>query len=283
MKNRLILVEGIPGSGKSTIARKIKEYFESKDIKVNLFNEGDWHPTDLAWSAYITLGDYKELLENNQEYAEAIKCNTKLEEDYAIVAYTKLEFSSKEDKLLKYFEQHEVYDGKVSLDTFKRIHFKRWEQFAKDIEGDTVVIFECSYLQNHVNELMGFHNEDVSFIMDYMINLIKIVESLNPMLIYLTQPSVYETIQRVAKERVSQDKSKWQDWIDLVIKYVECSPYGKNHKLNGFKGVIEFFEARKKIELVVIDKLSVDKVIIDNPEYNWEDVYKQVLYSLDIQ
>lgn len=282
MKNRLILVEGIPGSGKSTIANKIKDYLGSKGIKTKLFNEGDLHPVDLAWSAYITLDEYQELLKNNQEYEEVIKDNTKLEEGYAIVAYTKLGISPGEYKLMKYFEQHEVYDAKVSLDTFKKIHIKRWEQFAKNAEDDEVVIFECSYLQNHVNELMGYHNKDVNYITEYMIDLIKIVGSLNPRLIYLFQPNVYETIDRVARERVSSDKSKWEDWIDLVIRYVENSQYGKSHNLSGFKGVIEFFETRKKIELAVIDKLSVDKAIIDNPEYNWDEVFKQVLSVLEM-
>jgi len=32
MKTKLILVEGILGSGKSTIAKKIKEYLESLNI-----------------------------------------------------------------------------------------------------------------------------------------------------------------------------------------------------------------------------------------------------------
>ena len=109
-----------------------------------------------------------------------------------------------------------------------------------------MVIFECAYLQNHVSELMGAHNKDVEFITDYMLGLIKTVEKLNPRLIYLTQESVYETINRVAKERVSSNKDKWEDWIDLVIKYVENSLYGRTHELKGFEGAIEFFKVRKK-------------------------------------
>ena len=87
------------------------------------------------------------------------------------------------------------------------------------------------------------------------------MKDLNPKLIYLVQLDTYETIKRVAEERVSSDKSQWPDWIDRVISYIEDSQYGRKHGLKGFDGVVAFFEARKKIELAVIDKLPVNKVV----------------------
>lgn len=37
MKNRLILIEGIPGSGKTTIANKLKEHLVNKGVNVKLY------------------------------------------------------------------------------------------------------------------------------------------------------------------------------------------------------------------------------------------------------
>ena len=62
MDTKLILVEGIPGSGKSTIANKIREYLESQNIDTTLFNEGDAHPADLAWCSYIPENEYKDII-----------------------------------------------------------------------------------------------------------------------------------------------------------------------------------------------------------------------------
>lgn len=282
MKNRLILIEGIPGSGKSTIASRIKDYLQNTGIKVKLYSEGDAHPADLAWNACIQIDEYEKLLNDYPKYAEIIRNNTQFEENYAVVAYIKLALGTEESELMNYFEAHEVYDGKVSLNTFKKLHLKRWERFAMNINDNSIIIFECSYLQNHINELMGFHNKDLEYITDYMIDLIKTVEVLNPRLIYLTQPNVYETIQRVAKERVSPDKNKWEDWIDRVIRYVEASEYGCKHKLKGFEGLVEFFKSRKEIELAVVKKLPIDKAIINNLEYNWDEVFNEVLSSFKI-
>ena len=281
MKNRLILIEGIPGSGKTTTARKVKEYFEDRGQKVKLFTEGDAHPADMAWNAYVPINEYKVLLENNPKYAEIIKQYAQVEKEYVLIAYTKLGLTPGENELMKYFEEHEIYDGRVDLETFKTLHLKRWQEFGENLDDDTIVVFECAYLQNHVNELMGFHNKEVDFIVDYMISLIKTVEKLNPKLVYLTQQNIFETIDRVAKERVSPDKTKWQDWIDLVTKYVENSKYGRINELKGVQGVIDFFEGRKKIELAVIEKLPIEKAIIDNPEYNWDEVLNKVLAAIE--
>ncbi|WBW97056.1 thymidylate kinase [Oceanirhabdus sp. W0125-5] len=283
MKNRLILVEGIPGSGKSTIAYKIKEYLESQGIKAKLYSEGDAHPADLAWNACLTIDEYTHILNSNPELKEKIKENTKIEGDYAIIAYTKLGLPMKGSELTKYFESKEVYDGRATLETFKKLHFQRWEQFAKSMEKDkSVAIFECAYLQNHVNELMGCHEKSSEYIEGYMFELIETVKCLNPKLIYLTQPDVEETIKRVAAERVTQDKSKWDDWIDLVIRYVEGSKYGQSKGFKGYEGTIEFFKDRKKIEENIIAKLSIDKAVINNSDYNWDMVFDKVIEELDI-
>ena len=65
MKNRLILVEGIPGSGKSTISKKIRDFLVSKGLDVVLYNEGDLHPTDMAWNALLSKEEYDNVIKDN--------------------------------------------------------------------------------------------------------------------------------------------------------------------------------------------------------------------------
>lgn len=70
MQHRLILVEGIPGSGKTTLANKIKDYLENKGLTAVLFNEGDAHPADLSWQAYLTTDEYNQLLLDYPDHKE---------------------------------------------------------------------------------------------------------------------------------------------------------------------------------------------------------------------
>ena len=282
-KNRLILVEGIPGSGKTTISNKIKEYLSEKGEKAVLYNEGELHPADMAWNSLLTLDEYKGVIESNKEHEEVIKNNTIIEDEYAIVAYTKLGFGPKENKMMEIFENHEVYGGRVGLDVFKEIHLKRWKRFNEDMKShkEQITIFECAFLQNHIGEILGDHNvTDEEYIKDYFRELIDTVKDLNPKLIYLNQESVEETINRVAKERISDDKDKCPDWIDIVIDYYQNCKYGKENNLKGYDSVITFLKKRKELEGRVIDDLKIDKAVINNLDYDWEEVTKGVLKEI---
>ncbi|WP_017417227.1 zeta toxin family protein [Clostridium tunisiense] len=53
MDNKLILVEGIPGAGKTTTARRIKKRLISEGKNVILYEEGMSHPADMAWKWMI--------------------------------------------------------------------------------------------------------------------------------------------------------------------------------------------------------------------------------------
>lgn len=279
MTNRLILVEGMPGSGKTTISTKIKDYLINKGLNVTLYNEGDLHPADMAWNALFTKEEYDNLIKENKEYEQIIKENSILEDDYVIVAYTKLDLYKDQNELMKIFEDHEIYDGRVSLETFKNIHLKRWGKFADEMKEseNEIIVFECAFLQNHINELLAVHEKEVHFIKQYLKELIETVKGLNPKLIYLNQDSVKETLGRVAKERVSDNKDMQPDWIDIVIEYFQNSNYGNNNNITGFDGAVRYFEKRQEIELKVIYDLSIDKCIITNYDYDWDNIIDKII------
>ncbi len=281
MKNRLILVEGIPGTGKTTTAIKIKEYLDGNGIHAKLYLEGDLHPADLCWQAYLTPDEFEKMIKKYPQYEKDLRKVSRIKEDYVLVPYLKLGLGKDNKELMSYLENHEVYDGRVPFHVFKSLHQKQWKRFSEELEEDAVAIFECSFLQNHINEFMSLKDVHIDEMIQYMNELIESVLNLNPKLFYLSQPDVYETISKVAKERVSKNK-EYKDWIDFVIEYVEKSLYGKKHQLKGFDGVIAFFEARKKIELKVMKYLPIDTSIIENKNQDWDEVLKKIKDELEI-
>jgi tRNA uridine 5-carbamoylmethylation protein Kti12 len=66
----LILIEGIPGSGKSTLARRLHDHYAARGLRVSMFTEGDLHPVDFAWCAYMTRKDYDELCDAYPEFSD---------------------------------------------------------------------------------------------------------------------------------------------------------------------------------------------------------------------
>jgi energy-coupling factor transporter ATP-binding protein EcfA2 len=257
---KLILVEGIPGSGKSTTARKIEELLKASSVRVRCFNEGDLHPCDLAWHSCVPLPRYEHLLNTFVQERGVLKKYSSVEEDYAYVTYGKLGLLP-DHPLFTELASYEPYNGKVSLEKFKELHFSRWKKFGEQIHDDVTYIFECAYLQNHVVELILTYQKNHEYIKAYMKELIETVRSLEPLLLYLSPTDVEWTINNAAKERKTDHPEIWNDWIDDVIAYLENSNYGKTHNVTGLPGCLEFFEKRQRLELDIIGELPIETYV----------------------
>lgn len=276
MKNRLILLEGIPGSGKTTTARKIKDKLISEGKNVILYEEGMSHPADMAWNAYLTFDEYNsfinkcfEMWETSEknitkdELKSRIKSQATKEDNHIILAYTRINFPEIcYWNLVGDVASKEICDGRRSLKEFKEIHLKRWKNFAKTaLLNDNIYIFECAFLQNHIFELMGIYKKSDEEILIYLKDLINTVKYLNPCIVYIEPNSVKEIILNAANERKSPDPSR-NDWIDEMSSWVSNTNYGKNHNLIGKEGVFSFCEERLRIDKKMIENLEVPVNII---------------------
>lgn len=52
-------VEGLQGAGKSTLVQRLSERLKKHQV----FREGDYSPVELTWCAYVTEGQYQDILE----------------------------------------------------------------------------------------------------------------------------------------------------------------------------------------------------------------------------
>ncbi|MDE5867303.1 MAG: hypothetical protein K2H31_12020, partial [Lachnospiraceae bacterium] len=62
-------------------------------------------------------------------------------------------------------------------------------------------------------------------------------------------------------------------WFPLMIRYLEESPYGKEHMLPGLEELIAHLERRKALELRIIGEIFKEKsVVVKAKGYTMEDV-----------
>ncbi len=282
MTHRLILIEGIPGSGKTTLSARVAAGLEARGMRTRLYREGDSHPADMAWNAVLTPAEYDRTRTEHPHLAEALTLHTRIEDGRCIVAYTKLGREAMGAELNDYFAAHEVYDGRVSSELFAQLHRNRWASFARDAlaNPETVYVFECAYLQNHVNELMGFHDMSVAGMLSHLKALAEPVMPLQPLLVYLEQADPDETVRRVAAERVSPPGSGHPDWIDLVVDYVTNSPHGKALGYKGLAGALRFFRDRINLEQALWPDLPMDRIRIRNADYDWDAQYDAIMAAV---
>ena len=276
MKHRLIMVEGIPGSGKTTFAKKIASRLCELGYHATCYNESDYHPADLSWIAVLTPEVHTHLLEKWPAYTEQIQAQSWQEGNKIFVTYSNIEVTNREDEALyDDFSPYEVYDGKWSLPDFTAIHVARWQQFAEQAQKeDRIAVFECAWLQNHVNELLMFHNKDQEEMLHHLQHLWNIVAPLNPLVIYLQPEDVTDSIATVSAARVN--KQGEPIWRDRVIEVVCQSPYGKAHHLQGMVGMTEYFRMRNQIELQMLQQLPAGAHVFTRNGDDWQTLWQQV-------
>lgn len=276
MNSRLILVEGIPGAGKTTTARKIKEKLIDEGKEAILYEEGMSHPADMAWNACLKEDEYNDFIKkcsemwegskksiSKEELISRIQRQTRIEDNNVILAYTKIDFP--EDcywSLIGDVASKEICDGRKSLDEFRDIHLRRWSKFAEQaLLNDNIYIFECAFLQNHIFELLGVYEKSDEEIYLYLKILLETVKSLSPSIVYIEPSSVEDIIIQAANESKSPEGSR-PDWIDEVANWVSNVNFGKSHNLKGIEGVFYFCKERLRIDKLMIEKLNVPVTII---------------------
>ena len=106
-------VEGLQGSGKSTLVRKLSEkYPDHKAIC-----EGEYSPVELAWCAYVDKETYNGIIKKYDNIRDEIVEKSHEEDGRMIICYTKI--ITDIPGFHKDLEQHEIYNGRLNPDAFK--------------------------------------------------------------------------------------------------------------------------------------------------------------------
>lgn len=256
---KLILFEGIPGSGKTTTSQLLHTYFEEKGTASAVFVEGSEHPIDLPFYAYLTMNEFKELLSKYPQQADWLEHHSVTEDEYVLAPYQSPEPEPRDDTLLKDLRAKEFcYSDRpvVPFDTFKQVFCRRFEKFAAAaMKQERVTIFESVLFQHQIHDIHRLYPEASGReIIDYLAILAEILRPLNPVLFYMSQRSVQESLEHTAQIR---SKPKW-----------------------AAEETIAYYIRRKTLELDALKVLPIDSVVIDNTDRDWDKMMATILHRL---
>lgn len=263
MKN--IFVEGIQGSGKSTLVQRLSE----KLPEYHRYAEGDISPVELAWCCYMTPAQYEDVLEKYPDIREEIRKWTAVEGEHYIVAYTRI--ITDYPGFHKDLEQYEIYNGRRSLAELKEIVFSRYEAFNG--EGN---LFECAFFQNIVEDMILFHLLTDDEIVEFYRELFAKVDQDKFLMIYLDNEDIAENVRIIREERC--DGSGNQLWYQLMLEYLKSCPYAEHHKMEDFEDMVAHFEHRRAVEKrIIAEVLGARAVVVPAKKYELDEILKMVM------
>lgn len=118
---------------------------------------------------------------------------------------------------------------------------EKWRQFVREVQEDKIHVFNCVLLQNPMCETMmrfGFDQEESR---KYITQIVEIIAPLNPVVIYLNNEDIADSVRKAATGRTG--------WLDSVIDYHVHGAYGKSIGAEGFEGYIQCLAERQEREL----------------------------------
>lgn len=272
MRNKLIIVEGLPGSGKSTTAKTLYNILREKGINTKLYAEGDYnHPADFDGFAYFTKKEFVNLIEKYSDYKKLLD---KLKKEFYhgyLIHYRK---AIEEDNvyipsdLLNDIKEKDIYN--LPLELHEKLILKRWTNFVSSSKDkDEITIFECCFIQNPVTVTMVRDNAKKDVTLNFVKKLEKIITPLKPILIYVSQEDIEDALSRVIEERP-------EDWFEGFKIYYTEQGYGSYFELKDLEGTLEILEARKVLEDEIYNELSLTKYKINNSTFNKEILNKEL-------
>jgi len=276
LNTKLIIVEGLPGFGKSTTASILNDILIEKNILSELILEGNLdHPADYDGVAYFTIKEFESLLVNSGHFKEVFLEKVTIMGSNYLLPYKKIknEYGANfPDKLFNMIIKNDIYE--LPFEVNKQLITEKWRKFAEKAENQNVTyIFECCFIQNPVTIGMIKYGEKKENVVNYVLALTDIIENLNPILIYIDQDDLECSFKKAVKERS-------KEWSDGFIDYYTTQGYGKMNGYNGFDGTIKVLEARRDIESEIFDRLKIKKVKINNSQYEPSKYKSMIIENL---
>lgn len=274
-KTKLILVEGLPGFGKSTTARLVYDILKEQNVEAELFLEGDLnHPADFEGVAFFTKSEMKQLLIEHEHQSEIIKLHMEEYESGYLIPYQKLQHIigiKLTPELLDALMNKDIYE--LPLKQNQHLIEKRWQAFAEKAQkSEKITIFECCFIQNPITVGMIKYNTSKENVIQYIKSLENAIESLNPLLLYVNQDDLTFSFKKAINERP-------KEWFEGFVNYYANQAFGSVNNFNGLEGTLKILEARKQLEVNILEELSIKMKVVNNSNYDLQS-YQSTLRDL---
>ncbi|ARU60795.1 hypothetical protein CBW65_06585 [Tumebacillus avium] len=256
-QTKLILMEGLPSTGKSTNSGFLLDQLEKNGQRSTWIHEvARPHPTLFFFEASLDEIEYRDYISRYPQTASilgelAIKHGDSYGVDLLEIEWNQNDLFSEEATLD--LKQYDVWN--YSIDRYANIALEKWKHFVeKQMTSDEIVILDSSIFQFQVYSflLAGKRYEDLHCFIE---RLFDIISPLNPSLVYFYRENTNDTIDYLIQERgVRFLESIWER--DRNQPYYKDRPSGSE----GYKMfLLDYAEyANRLFTIAPVPKLALE-------------------------
>jgi GTPase SAR1 family protein len=266
MMPNLILVEGLPGTGKSTWLSAFKQYFQIKDIPVKLFYEdASDHPVDFDGKACFTEDAFNSFQKNMQ--IDKLSKYIEKESSYIYFDYKNAKRELGEhfsDDLLNRCFKRDIYE--LPFPQYKEIMLHRWQRFMhKPEKNDSVYLFECTFLQNPLTKMVIQSNLPERIVQEYVTSVERLIERTKPLIIYLENRNIEKNFKKIYAERP-------EGWQKMFVDYYTNRGYGAENNLKGLNGTLKILKYRHALEQRLLKNSRLRSKLINTETLSFNSI-----------
>ncbi|MEG0774998.1 hypothetical protein [Clostridium sp.] len=276
--SKLIIVEGLPGSGKSTIAQFIAHQLQRNNEEAQWYYEvGLQHPLEFSSEACLSEKENYELLNRYSEFRSILETEGHKRYNRYFYKYVEIQRKYKDtlpEILIEELETFDIENGNVN--NYMELKAKKWNEYIENKNSSQeITVIESSFFQGPIVTML-LEDKSKTEIKNYVGELLDIVKGSKPTLIYFYQKDIEAFIRRMFNLRGS-------GFTDYIIDMICKSSYGKKRKLKGIEGAISFFTEYRNIGDELYSEFNISKVAIENSQGQWENYKEEILKIIDVE
>lgn len=266
MTHRLILVEGLPASGKSTAAKFIADALHFTNVDEGA---GD-HPADFEHHALL---DDRAFVKTQSMFSDRDDLRDFCAAADVFEAGTVVPIEDwMPQPVQEWLAQHKIYDV-LPWAQQRGIMLEKWRVFAENEGARGHYVFNCVFLQNPMCESMLRFDLPLSESAAMIGEIAEIIAPLKPFVVYLQTDDISARIESVRAER-------GEEWLHAVIDYHCGGAYGRANGLTGYEGYLAALRERQTRELAILEGLDLPYAVIPDASADWSAAYAKILEAL---
>jgi len=275
---RLIMLEGLPGTGKSTNSAFLNVQLERNAYKPCWVHEVACpHPTLFISEACLTYDEYGELLKGHAGAASALNSIAVHRRSFIGVDLTLAQWMHAGvigEQAFVALRKYDVWD--FSLDRYAEVTLDKWAHFVDTAMAhrDTVYVLDSSIFQYQIFRYL-LKNAPYERMERFVHKLLGIIKPLAPVLIYFYRDDTEATIDYIEADRGAR-------FLEFMWNRDKAEPYyaDKPEGANGHKCFLRDYARWAK---TLFNSADCEKTAIEITKADWPRYEAQLLLSLGIE